>query len=74
MPLRVMKMDDCAEVYVGESPMINVPLEYQDNLEPVFERLYEGMNKFYAGVRNLPMGFVRRSDKRKRGLTAALRS
>jgi hypothetical protein len=58
--IEVMKRADRAEVFVGQSPKISIPAAYEGCLEPVFERLYNGMADFYAGAEDLQIGFTYR--------------
>jgi hypothetical protein len=48
LQFEVMKMEHSADVFVGNSPKLTLPLPYENHLASVFERLFEGMMDFYS--------------------------
>ncbi|MBT8471565.1 MAG: hypothetical protein HKN14_11025 [Marinicaulis sp.] len=40
-PIAVEVTGDSFDIFVGKQPMIHVPLEFKDKLEPVFEAIYQ---------------------------------
>lgn len=64
LPVEAIRSGDQVDIFIGTSPKLRIPVPYEDRLEPVFERLYQGMADFYSVEQDarLKIGFTRSAD------------